>query len=100
MVACRAFAYLGCRTDNYYRSIWNARHPRADFVATAYVCHSAAMAPELLRRFVWGLHQGLDLETIVGSFNQIAAHAILHGRAQEISRYSNPSNHPPVLFTH
>ena len=98
-VGCRAFAYLGCRTDNYYRAAWHARHPRTDFVATTYVCHAAAMAPELLRRFVWGLHQGSDLAAIVDSFNQISAHAILHGRVQEIAKYANPSNHPPVLFT-
>ena len=99
-VQCNLFGYLGCRTDLYFRDIWQAHFPRVDFVATTYVTHSIAAAPAILHTWLTGLQRGHSLAAIIHDLNQNQSAEILFGRINETTRYHNPATHPAQLFTH
>lgn len=99
-VQCNLFGYLGCRTDLYFRDIWQAHFPRVDFVATTYVTHSIAAAPAILHTWLTGLQRGHPLTAIIHDLNQNQSAEILFGRINETTRYHNPATHPAQLFTH
>ena len=99
-VKCKVFGYFGCRTDRYFRDIWNRHFPATDFLATAYVCHTTRMAPDLLRLWVEGLQQGLSLGEIVDALNRDKAAALLFGRMSEARKYHDPDPQAATLFTY
>ena len=99
-VQCNVFGYLGCRTDPYFRDVWQAHVPCVDFVATTYVTHSVDAAPGILRTWISGLQRGQTLAAIVDDLNRNQSAAILFGRMSETTRYRNPDHHPDRLFTY
>lgn len=99
-VRCKVFAYLGCRSDFYFREVWSSHFPNVDFVATLYVAHAVKAAPEIVRHWITGLQQGRSLADIVDAMNQGQSAAILFGRMNEVTRYHNPDRHPDHLFTY
>lgn len=98
-VNCKVFGFFGCRTDLYYRDIWQERFPTVDFIGTTYVCHTTALAPALLHELLQGIGNGRSFCDIITRMNQKKSSAILFGRINEVTRYRNPSDHATELFT-
>ena len=98
-VNSQLFGYFGCRTDLYFRDIWQRHFPQMDFLGTTYVCHTTILAPEILRQLVEGLQSGRALHDIVAALNQNKADAILFGRLNEVRNYQNSNPYARALFT-
>ncbi len=97
-VRCKVFAYLGCRSDRYFRDTWQTRFPATDFIGTTYACNTSALASGILAAFVQGLREGRSLADIVAAMNQDRAADLLFGRLKETAKYRNSADHPDTLF--
>lgn len=98
-VRCKAFFFLACRTEAYYRDWWTRTHPQCDLVTANYVWSASRLAPRFIPEIVRGLDERMSLEDIVERINRDLPLEILRGRAEEINLYRNSTNLPSRLFT-
>ncbi|OQW94771.1 MAG: hypothetical protein BWK77_08595 [Verrucomicrobia bacterium A1] len=99
-VRCKAFFFLACRTEAYYRNWWTRTHPQCDLVTANYVWSASRLAPQFIPEIVRGLDERMSLEDIVARMNRDLPLEILRGRGEEINLYRNSTNLPSRLFNH
>jgi hypothetical protein len=95
----KLFAYMGCRSDGYYREVLEAQFPGRDFLLTHYVWSATIHAPQIIRELAHCLEQGQTLEHFTKQINRGHETDVLWGRLKEIHMYKNEGPHSPVLFS-